>query len=182
MNCFNIKEAQTLLKQKFLFDTSSTNWANDFFDNSNLRLRFSLNDNSYTNNSELSYSYSLATIKVVNPFITRKQLPVVGTNLKSKELSYLSIDLITSLNLAGYSLGDTGVSLRNLLGNHNLNCFLLALDLYKNTPLVFSAPTAQELTVYPYIRSLVNGLSNIIVLALSGTTNVSLKTNLLGEQ
>lgn len=25
MNCFNIKEAQTLLKQKFLFDTSSTN-------------------------------------------------------------------------------------------------------------------------------------------------------------
>jgi len=64
MNCFNIREVESLLKRRFFTDLINSKDHHNLLDKTSVGLRYKLNDSSFlSNNMNLSYNYGLEITK-----------------------------------------------------------------------------------------------------------------------
>ena len=112
MNCFNIREIQSILKRKFFIDLINTKDHHLFFNKTAVGARFKTSDiNSINSNIFLSYNYGL------------EFTPKVRSNIFSFNRTLIDQNNITSFNLNSFLF-------KNIDYLHNFNFFFYINNLF----------------------------------------------------
>ena len=103
MNCFNIREVQSLLKRKFFVDLINSKDHHSFLDNTAIGMRFKLNSENSINSNVLSfYNYGLdITPKVRSNFYNLQNYNTFDDVIQFKSSSFLfkNISYFSNFNL-----------------------------------------------------------------------------------
>ena len=103
MNCFNIREVQSLLKRKFFVDLINSKDHHSFLDNTAIGMRFKLNSENSINSNVLSfYNYGLdITPKVRSNFYNFQNYNTFDDVIQFKSSSFLfkNISYFSNFNL-----------------------------------------------------------------------------------
>jgi hypothetical protein len=98
MNCFNIRELQSVLKRKFFTDLINTHDHRDLLEQSMIGLRYKTNNNFNLNPDVLSfYNFGLTTTNL-NKTLMFTNLNSLPSNLYLSNYNYFFINLINSKN------------------------------------------------------------------------------------